>query len=86
MGGGGARGAAPGVGKAMPGSLAAAEAAVVRGGRSGPVGGMPLGGSGRRDDEAEHQRPEFLQEPDPDGLFDSDVLTAPSVIGGPDDE
>jgi hypothetical protein len=90
--GGGPRGALgtgpqPGIGKgAVPGSAAAAEAAAVRGGRGGPVGGMPMGGAGRRDDDAEHQRPEFLQEPDPEGLFDSDVLTAPAVIGGPDDE
>lgn len=83
---GGARGVGPGAGKALPGS-AAAEAGAVRGGRGGPAGAMPMGGAGRRDeDDAEHQRPEFLQEPDPDGLFESDVLTAPSVIGGPDDE
>ncbi|HEV7649095.1 MAG TPA: hypothetical protein VGP26_13115 [Actinophytocola sp.] len=82
--GGGARGAGPGVGKAMPGS-ATAEAAAARG-RGGSVGGLPMGGGARRDDDAEHRRPEFLQEPDPDGLFDSDVLTAPAVIGGPDDE
>jgi hypothetical protein len=47
---------------------------------------MPVGGGRRDEDDAEHQRPEFLQEPDPEGIFDSDVLTAPSVIGGPDDE
>lgn len=86
-GGGGALGAGPGAGKAVPGSATAAEAAAARGaGRGGPTGGMPVGGGRRDEDDAEHQRPEFLQEPDPEGIFDSDVLTAPSVIGGPDDE
>ena len=80
-------GSESGVGRgAVPGSAAAAEAAAARGGRGGAFGGLPAGGAGRRDDDAEHQRAEFLQEPDTEGLFDSDVLTAPAVIGGPDDE
>lgn len=87
-GAGGPAGRGPGVG-GMPGVVpGAAEAAAARGaGRGGAgMGGLPLGGGGRREEDVEHQRPEFLQEPDPDGIFDSDELTAPSVIGGPDDE
>ncbi|MPZ82025.1 MAG: hypothetical protein GEV28_17185 [Actinophytocola sp.] len=90
--GAGQPGAGPG-GRGLPGVApgpAAAKAAAMRGaaaGRGGaPMSGMPMGGAGRRDEDAEHQRPEFLQEPDPDGIFDTDVLTAPPVIGAPDDE
>jgi hypothetical protein len=51
-------------------------------GRGVPIGGVPAG-VGRVED-VEHPRPEYLQEPDPDGLFESDVVTAPAVIGGSD--
>ncbi|OLF08635.1 hypothetical protein BU204_34045 [Actinophytocola xanthii] len=69
-----------------PGPLGAEAAARAAGARApAGMGGMPVG-SGQREEDTEHKRPEFLQEPDPDSIFDSDVLTAPSVIGGPDDE
>ncbi|HWM02574.1 MAG TPA: hypothetical protein VNP92_09600 [Actinophytocola sp.] len=48
-----------------------------------PIGGLPVGGG--RAEDTEHPRPEYLQEPDPDGLFESDVVTAPAVIGGSDE-
>ena len=80
-------GSESGAGKgAVPGSASAAGANAARGGRGGAVGGLPVGSAGRRDDDAEHKRAEFLQEPYTESLFDSDVLTAPAVIGGPDDE
>jgi hypothetical protein len=46
--------------------------------------GAPVGaGRGKDDEEKEHQR-KVLIEPDAEGTFGSDVLTAPQVIG--DDE
>jgi hypothetical protein len=43
---------------------------------------MPLGGgTGEGAEDLEHQRPEFLVEPDPESLFGTDEATAPSVIG-----
>jgi hypothetical protein len=76
------------------GALAAEEAAIARraaaqaaaGARGGGVGpmGAPVGaGRGKDDEEKEHQR-KVLIEPDAEGTFGSDVLTAPQVIG--DDE
>jgi hypothetical protein len=90
--GGSARGPlGPGAGA---GALAAEEAAIARraaaqaaaGARGGGVGpmGAPVGvGRGKDDEEKEHQR-KVLIEPDAEGTFGSDVLTAPQVIG--DDE
>jgi hypothetical protein len=43
-----------------------------------------MGGAGRRgegDEDGEHQRPDFLIEPDPDALFGTDQRTTPPVIG-----
>lgn len=57
---------------------------------SGPGSGEGVGVLGdapadARADGAGQQRPEFLREPEPDGIFDTGVLTAPAVIGGPDE-
>ncbi|MEV8615560.1 hypothetical protein AB0383_48035 [Amycolatopsis sp. NPDC051373] len=44
----------------------------------------PAGAAGRRGEEeedAEHRRPDFLVEPDPDALFGTDQRTIPPVIG-----
>ncbi|MDT7728895.1 MAG: hypothetical protein QOI21_5471 [Actinomycetota bacterium] len=53
-------------------------------GARGAGGTGPAGGAGRRgegDDDGEHQRPDFLIEPDPDALFGTDQRTTPPVIG-----
>ncbi len=85
--GSGARGMPGG---AMPGAAAAAEGAVrpgaggMRGGAGGMMGGGGMGGGGRGqngDDDAEHERPSFLVEPDPHSTFGTDEVTAPPVIG-----
>jgi hypothetical protein len=89
--GAGARGAMPGPGGAAAGALAAEEAAArraaaaaARGGVAGGMGGAPMGGGrGKGDDDEEHKR-KVLIEADAEGVFGSDVLTAPQVIG--DDE
>lgn len=61
----------------------AAAAAAARGG-SGAMGGAPVGaGRGKGDEDEEHQR-KVLIEIDAEGVFGSDILTAPQVIG--DDE
>lgn len=64
-----------------------------RGGGFGPrgggmMGGAPMGGAGRGQggDDEEHQRKSWLQEIDPEGLFGSDELTPPPVIGDEDYE
>jgi hypothetical protein len=63
----------------------AAAAAAARGG-SGAMGGAPMGaGRGKGDEDEEHQR-KVLIEIDAEGLFGSDVLTAPQVIGDDDYE
>lgn len=89
-GSGGAGGGRGGLGGgAMPGAAAAAEgaarpgAAGMRGG-GGMMGGGGMGGGGRRqdgEDDAEHERPSFLVEPDPHSTFGTDEVTAPPVIG-----
>ncbi|MFC4858167.1 hypothetical protein [Actinophytocola glycyrrhizae] len=53
-----------------------------RGGGTGPVG-APLGAGRNKDEDQEYER-KVLIEGDPDGMFGSDALTAPQVIG--DDE
>ncbi|GAB1516284.1 hypothetical protein [Actinophytocola sp. KF-1] len=73
------------------GAAAAAEGAGARGGIGGPGGaggrggmGGGMGGGGRRgegEDDAEHERPSFLVEPDPHDTFGTDEVTAPPVIG-----
>jgi hypothetical protein len=50
----------------------------------GGMGGMGGGGGGRGgqgEDDAEHERPSFLVEPDPHDTFGTDEVTAPPVIG-----
>jgi hypothetical protein len=76
--GAGPRGAggAPG-GTPVPGSTARGPAG--RGGVGAP------GGRGRKEEDEEHDRPEFLIEGDPEGTFGSDAMTAPPVIGGDDE-
>ncbi|QRP49643.1 WXG100 family type VII secretion target [Amycolatopsis sp. FDAARGOS 1241] len=79
-GGAGARSGARG-----PKGVAAEEAAAARGasaGRGGPMGSAS--GAGRRGEEeedAEHRRPDYLVEADPDALFGTDQRTIPPVIG-----
>lgn len=55
-----------------------------RGAGPGGMGGAPRGKGDREEDE-EHNRPEYLVEGDPESTFGSDQLTAPSVIGGDDE-
>jgi hypothetical protein len=38
-------------------------------------------GRGQGGDDAEHERPTYLVEPDPHETFGSDEITAPPVIG-----
>ncbi|MGW4489571.1 WXG100 family type VII secretion target [Amycolatopsis sp. NPDC004368] len=77
-------GARSGLGGLNP--VAAEEAAAARAastGRGGTTVG-PAGAAGRRGEEeedAEHRRPDFLVEPDPDALFGTDQRTIPPVIG-----
>jgi hypothetical protein len=47
------------------------------------MGGAPVGGRGKGDEDEDHKR-KVLLEADAEGLFGSDELTAPQVIG--DDE
>jgi hypothetical protein len=69
------------------GALAADGAAAQRGTvarSSGTLGGAPVGaGRGKGDEDDEHRR-KVLIEADAEGVFGSDTLTAPAVIG--DDE
>lgn len=62
----------------------AAGAVAARTGRAAP-GAVPMGavpvGHGQ-DDDKEHQRASFLEEPDPEAVFGTDEPTAPPVIGG----
>lgn len=48
-----------------------------------PMGGFPQPALGRGPGEEDSERfaPEYLREPDPEGLFDTDEVTAPAVIG-----
>ncbi|MFL6141554.1 MAG: hypothetical protein ACJ72N_06760 [Labedaea sp.] len=47
------------------------------------MGGMPVGagGRGRDEEDLERRAPVYLREHDPEGLFGTDELTAPPVIG-----
>lgn len=74
------------------GAAAAGEGSAARGGGFGPAGaaggrggmGGGMGAGGRRgegEDDAEHERPSFLVEPDPHDTFGTDEVTAPPVIG-----
>jgi hypothetical protein len=81
-GAGGGRGAS-GFGPGAGGAAAAAEGAAARGGAGAGRGGMGggHGGRGQGEDDAEHDRPSFLVEPDPHDTFGTDEVTAPPVIG-----
>lgn len=81
---GAASGAArPGMG-GMPGAAPGAAAAAGGAGRgAGGMGAMGAGAGrgGQGGDDAEHQRPTYLVEGDPDEVFGTDERTAPPVIG-----
>jgi len=81
-------GAGSGVGALAAEEQAAARraaAAAARGG-AGAMGGAPMGARrGKGDEDEEHQR-KVLIEIDAEGVFGSDVLTAPQVIGDDDYE
>ncbi|PWW65525.1 hypothetical protein DFQ13_102277 [Actinokineospora spheciospongiae] len=88
--GGGAGSGGPGtgarVGASHPGGpVGAGGSPTARGaGRPGAAGVGAGAGSGARgsgNDDLEHQRPDYLLEADPDGLFGTDEPTAPPVIG-----
>ncbi|RZS44916.1 hypothetical protein EV193_101797 [Herbihabitans rhizosphaerae] len=53
-----------------------------RGGHGGHPAGAPMGGRGQGEEDSEHQRPSYLVEADPHGVFGTDERTAPPVIGG----
>ncbi|MGQ0837377.1 hypothetical protein [Actinokineospora sp.] len=78
-GSGGRAGASP-LGGASAGESAAGRG-TGRPGTSGVGAGMGAGGRGSRAEDTEHQRPDYLVEADPDGLFGTDEITAPPVIG-----
>ncbi|WP_165912842.1 hypothetical protein [Tamaricihabitans halophyticus] len=76
---------AGGAGAAGGGGLAAGGLAA-GGPAGGRAGGMPMaggmgGGRGQGGEDEEHQRASFLVEPDAEGVFGTDQLTAPPVIG-----
>ncbi|NKQ58148.1 hypothetical protein HFP15_35345 [Amycolatopsis sp. K13G38] len=73
-------GVAAEAGAAGAASRAGAAGAAGRGGASG-MGGMGHGGKGQGGDDEEHQRPSWLVEEDPEGIFGTDEKTAPPVIG-----
>ncbi|SFQ50798.1 PPE family protein [Amycolatopsis arida] len=87
-GGGPNLGQGKGVGSAPPG-----QGGVARGGpaaAAAPATGRPgagmapmagAAGRGRGGEDTEHQRPDYLQEPDPDALFGPADRTTPPVIG-----
>ena len=75
----GAGGFGGAAGESVAGRGAAARGARGAGGASGPMGGA--GHRGEGDEDGEHQRPDFLIEPDPDALFGTDQRTTPPVIG-----
>lgn len=81
-------GAGKGTGTGLPGGAGAAESATTRSAASGgrgmgtPMGAAGAGRGGRGEDDDEHQRPDYLQENDPDAAFIGDLpKTAPPVIG-----
>ena len=91
-GSGNTTGAGSASGAARPGGIGAAESAAGRGmgglgsGSGSGRGGMGGGGMGRGqgaqgEEDAEHQRPTYLVEGDPDEVFGTDMRTAPPVIG-----
>ncbi|MFC4853598.1 hypothetical protein [Actinophytocola glycyrrhizae] len=87
---GGVPGGGPGAGAERPGAAGRAGLSVVPGpGRGGVgLGGVPLGaaGRGRGAEDTERKRPDYLEGGDPEELFDTDQLTAPSAIGDEDED
>lgn len=93
--GGGSQGGAPGAGKVTGSAPPGKEmpSSTMRPGTPGgssssgarmPMGGMGGGGGrGRGGEDEEHQRPAYLEEPDPDTMFgpDPDQKTVPPVLG-----
>lgn len=69
----GATGRGPGFGSGGPAAVPAA--------RSGTGVPVAAGARAKSSEDAEHKRPEYLLEPEAEGMFDSDVLTSPPVIG-----
>jgi hypothetical protein len=82
---GGLLGAGPGVGALAAEEAAAqraAAAAASRGGTGpGVLGGAPVGPNRTKDEEDDEHKRKILIESDSEGLFGSDELTAPQVIG-----
>ncbi|MFD2418200.1 hypothetical protein [Amycolatopsis pigmentata] len=70
---------AGGAGAAEAAGAAGGRGAAGRGGMSG-MGGMGHG-KGEGEEDAEHQRPSWLVEADPDDVFGTNERTAPPVIG-----
>jgi hypothetical protein len=84
LGAGSAAGAAAdaeGAGARGAGAGAAGGAAGKPGAAGASSGARPPGGKGEGSEDAEHQRPSYLVEADPDSIFGSDERTAPPVIG-----
>jgi Protein of unknown function (DUF3558) len=75
-------------GRTGVGPLSGTGATETAGQRGGPAGrttpaGIPVGAApGRRDEDEEHKRASFLEEPDPEAVFGTDERTTPPVIGG----
>ncbi|MEC3979991.1 hypothetical protein [Amycolatopsis sp. H20-H5] len=76
-----ARGQDTAKGSGLSGAAAARDGVVARarGGQPGPLGAA--GRTAEGEEDAEHQRPDFLIEPDPDAVFGTDQRTSPPVIG-----
>ncbi|GHF48978.1 uncharacterized protein YukE [Amycolatopsis bartoniae] len=77
-------GAGKGSGASNFGSAAAAEEAAASRSAARSANGTPMGAAGQRgrgEEDEEHQRPDYLIEPDPDSIFGTDVRTTPPVIG-----
>ena len=77
--GSGQRSGMGGLGNAAAQEAAAARGAAGRGGQGGPMGAG--GRHGEREEDDEHQRPDYLIEADPDAIFGTDQRTSPPVIG-----
>jgi hypothetical protein len=82
-GAGGRGGFGPGAGAAAAEGAAGRGGGGLGGGGRGGAGGMGMGGGRGQggDDDAEHERPTYLVEPDPHDTFGTDEITAPPVIG-----
>lgn len=78
-----------GAGPVAGGAAAEAAARGTAGARGVGGAGLPVGvgvGRGQGADDIERKAPDYLEEPDPEGLFGADVLTAPPVIGAEEEE